>query len=102
LCPALQDVSVPPGSRTTYAIVAKRPSMERRQSASLTRVIVAAGPSFAWVVRIPCTIAARIAAGGPLPATSPSANPMRPEVKSKYSKKSPPMVRHGSDAPAAS
>jgi hypothetical protein len=42
------------------------------------------------------------AADGPFPDTSPSANPKLPSGRSRYSMKSPPMARHGIDAPIAS
>jgi hypothetical protein len=70
----------------------------------LTRVIIAAGSTGAndCVQKMPCSIAVSSAAGGPLPDTSPSANPKLPSGRSMYSKKSPPIARHAIDVPLAS
>ena len=80
LCPALQYVSRPSGASVPYINVTNRDSMPRRYSARFTRLIVCDGESLlaAWAAKIPCIIALSSAAGGPLPATSPRANPSAP------------------------
>src|SRR3982074_2208383 len=84
LCPALQYVSPPSGPSTPYIRVTNLDSMPRRYSARFTRLIVSDGESLlvACAEKIPCIIALSRAAGGPLPATSPSANPSAPRGRS--------------------
>jgi hypothetical protein len=101
---ALQYVSAPSGESTPKNAVANRDSSERWISATLMRDSVSFGSTDAndCATKMPWSTAVSSAAGGPLPATSPSAKPKRPSARSRYSKKSPPIARHGIDAPIAS
>ena len=71
---------------------------------SLTRASAAAGPppNEVCVASTPCVTAVSSAAGAPFPDTSATTKAADPSTIVRYSKKSPPMARHGTVVPIAS
>ena len=98
--PPLQQVSVPSLDSAAKKTVTNREPMARRIRISLTRASAAAGPppNDVCVASTPCVTAVSSAAGAPLPDTSATTKPADPSAIVKYSKKSPPIARHGTVA----
>ena len=63
-------------------------------AALMAAIVVAGSAPGGRSTKIPWTRAPSRAADAPVPATSPTTTPKRPS-RSRYSKKSPPMERHG-------